>query len=200
VATVLGAKECRWLGTRVDHAGVTRGFHCTDGHGHHLLVRDALVGMLPGVARVIAAPQPLIESAAIDLLRAQWVHRHAHWLAAHPTITPSSKGLFQQPFALYPMSAVSCWDAYFEDITMNHGLSAVAFGLAASLSWGTGDFSGGLATRRASVFSIVAAAHATGLVLLVALAVLWSEPLPSALDLVWGGTAGLVGAVGLASF
>ena len=83
---------------------------------------------------------------------------------------------------------------------MNHGLSAVAFGLAASLSWGTGDFSGGLATRRASVFSIVAAAHAAGLVLLVALAVLWSEPLPSALDMVWGGTAGLVGAVGLASF
>ena len=83
---------------------------------------------------------------------------------------------------------------------MNHALSAVAFGLAASLSWGTGDFSGGLATRRASVFTIVAAAHATGLVLLVALAVLWSEPLPSALDIVWGGTAGLVGAVGLASF
>ena len=83
---------------------------------------------------------------------------------------------------------------------MNHALSAVAYGLAASLSWGTGDFSGGLATRRASVFTIVAAAHATGLVLLVALAVLWSEPLPSALDIVWGGTAGLVGAVGLASF
>src|SRR5947208_169211 len=83
VATVLRAKECRWLGTRVDHAAVTHGFHCTDGHGHHLLVRDALAGMLPGVARVIAAPQPLIEGAAIDLLRAQWVHRHAHWLAAH---------------------------------------------------------------------------------------------------------------------
>ena len=83
VATVLGAKECRWLGTRVDHAAVTRGFHCTDSHSHHLLVRDALAGMLPGVARVIAAPQPLIEGAAIDLLRAQWVHRHALWLAAH---------------------------------------------------------------------------------------------------------------------
>src|SRR5256886_10292977 len=57
-----------------------------------------------------------------------------------------------------------------------------------------------MATRRASVFTIVAAAHATGLVLLVALAVLWSEPMPTALDIVWGGTAGLVGAVGLASF
>ena len=83
---------------------------------------------------------------------------------------------------------------------MRHELTAAAFGLAASLSWGAGDFSGGLATRRASVFTIVAAAHATGLVLLVALAILWSEPLPSALDIVWGGTAGLVGAVGLASF
>ena len=83
---------------------------------------------------------------------------------------------------------------------MNHGLSAIAFGLAASLSWGTGDFSGGLASRRTSVFTIVAAAHATGLVLLIALALTWSEPLPSALDVVWGGTAGLAGAVGLASF
>src|SRR5205823_6232371 len=181
-------------------------------------------------------PQPLIEGAAIDLLRAQWVHCHAHWLAAHQAqishpfpIAPADhrqrlinrniqlrhcallilsllieipclKGLLKQPFALYPNNAVSCWDAYFEDITMNHGLSAVALGLAASLSWGTGDFSGALVTRRASVFSIVAAAHATGLVLLVALAVLWSEPLPSALDVVWGGTAGLAGAVGLAAF
>src|SRR5439155_3976265 len=88
----------------------------------------------------------------------------------------------------------------FGNTTMRHELTAAAFGLAASLSWGAGDFSGGLATRRANVFSIVAAAHATGLALLIALAVAWREPWPSALDVVWGGAAGLAGAVGLAAF
>src|SRR5260370_5804634 len=83
---------------------------------------------------------------------------------------------------------------------MNHNLVTVLFGLAASLSWGAGDFSGGLATRRTSVFSVVVAAHATGLVLLVALALAWSEPFPSAIDLIWGVTAGLAGALGLVSF
>ncbi len=83
---------------------------------------------------------------------------------------------------------------------MTHELSTVVFGLTASLAWGAGDFSGGLATRRANVFSVVIAAHAIGLVLLVALALAWSEPFPSALDLVWGTAAGLAGAVGLAAF
>lgn len=83
---------------------------------------------------------------------------------------------------------------------MNHNLITALFGLAASLSWGSGDFSGGLATRRANVFTIVVAAHAIGLALLIALALTWSEAFPSALDMAWGGAAGLAGAVGLVSF
>ncbi len=83
---------------------------------------------------------------------------------------------------------------------MSNNLGTVAFGLAASLSWGAGDFSGGLATRRANVFGVVFAAHVTGLVLLIALALAGSEPFPSALDIVWGGVAGLVGAVGIVAF
>src|SRR2546421_13117021 len=76
---------------------------------------------------------------------------------------------------------------------MNHNLITALFGLAASLSWGSGDFSGGLATRRANVLTVVVAAHALGLVLLIALALAWSEPFPSALDMAWGGAAGLAG-------
>src|SRR5207237_2068932 len=83
---------------------------------------------------------------------------------------------------------------------MNHNLITALFGLAASLCWGSGDFSGGLATRRANVLTVVVAAHALGLVLLIALALAWSEPFPSALDMAWGGAAGLAGAVGLVSF
>lgn len=76
----------------------------------------------------------------------------------------------------------------------------VLFGLAASLSWGTGDFSGGLASRRAHVFSVVLAAYAVGVVLLPILALAWSEPLPSWRDALWGASAGLLGTLGLTAF
>ena len=83
---------------------------------------------------------------------------------------------------------------------MNHNLLTVLFGLSASLTWGAGDFSGGLATRRANVMSVVMAAYTLGFALLIAVALLWSEPFPSALDLIWGSVAGLAGAVGLVAF
>lgn len=83
---------------------------------------------------------------------------------------------------------------------MNQNLLTVLFGLSASLSWGAGDFSGGLATRRANVMTVVMAAYTIGFALLIAVALLWSEPFPSALDLIWGSVAGLAGAVGLVAF
>jgi drug/metabolite transporter (DMT)-like permease len=87
-----------------------------------------------------------------------------------------------------------------KDFTMFHGLSTVTFALAASISWGAGDFSGGLATRRAQVLSVVCGAYAVGLIMLMSLAMLWSEPFPSTLDLLWGSVAGVVGAIGLVAF
>jgi drug/metabolite transporter (DMT)-like permease len=78
-------------------------------------------------------------------------------------------------------------------------LAAVVFGLASALSWGAGDFSGGLATKRAPVLGVLAIAHVTGLLLLIALALAWREPLPSPTYLAWGLAAGLAGAIGLAS-
>ena len=83
---------------------------------------------------------------------------------------------------------------------MFHGLSTVGFAQAASLTWGAGDFSGGLATRRAQVLSVVVGAYAVGLIMLIALALVWSEPFPTTLDLMWGSVAGLAGAVGLVAF
>ena len=76
---------------------------------------------------------------------------------------------------------------------MFHGLSTVAFALAASISWGAGDFSGGLATRRTQVLSVVVGAYTVGLCMLSVLALIWSEPFPRALDLMWGGVAGVAG-------
>ncbi len=84
---------------------------------------------------------------------------------------------------------------------MNIHLFATAiFGLAASLCWGSGDFSGGLASRRSYAGSVVLTDYAVGLVLLLTLALLWKEPIPEPLDLLWGGLAGLAGVIGLLSF
>ena len=78
-------------------------------------------------------------------------------------------------------------------------LTAVVFGLASAVSWGAGDFGGGLATKRAPVFGVLAISHTAGLLLLIGLALAWREPFPSATDLGWGVAAGVVGMVGLAS-
>jgi drug/metabolite transporter (DMT)-like permease len=83
---------------------------------------------------------------------------------------------------------------------MGHLLATVTFGLAASLCWGSGDFSGGLASRRASASSVVVAAYAVGFVVLLALALVWREPFPAPVDLLWGGLAGVAGALGLIAF
>jgi drug/metabolite transporter (DMT)-like permease len=83
---------------------------------------------------------------------------------------------------------------------MNGVLATVIFGLAASLCWGSGDFSGGLASRRANTTSVVMAAYAVGLILMVILALIWHEPLPAPRDMLWGGLAGLAGATGLIMF
>jgi drug/metabolite transporter (DMT)-like permease len=83
---------------------------------------------------------------------------------------------------------------------MDRTLVTVLFGLAASLCWGSGDFNGGLASRRANATSVVIAAYAVGFVVLIVLGVIWREPFPSGMDIMWGGVAGVAGAIGLMAF
>ena len=78
--------------------------------------------------------------------------------------------------------------------------ATVVFGLAASLCWGSGDFSGGLASRRINATTVVIAGYTVGFVLLLALALIWREPFPAPTDLLWGGLAGVIGALGLIAF
>jgi drug/metabolite transporter (DMT)-like permease len=75
--------------------------------------------------------------------------------------------------------------------------AVVGLGLLSAVLWGAGDFSGGVASRRTNVFSVVAIAHAVGLALVIGLALLRGEPLYTPADLAWGALAGLVGGVGL---
>src|ERR1035441_8629309 len=78
-------------------------------------------------------------------------------------------------------------------------VEASGLSLVAAASWGGGDFCGGLATKRASVFRVVAVAHGCGLVAMLAMAWLTGEAIPPRADLWWGAFAGLVGAFGIAA-
>ena len=77
-------------------------------------------------------------------------------------------------------------------------LSSPILSFSAAAAWGAGDFSGGIATRRSPVFAVVAVAHAIGLAMMIVLAVLFREALPSRMELFWATASGLVGGAGLA--
>jgi len=77
------------------------------------------------------------------------------------------------------------------------GFSVILLGLASAAAWGAGDFSGGLASKRTSAYSVVILSQFVSLVLLVLSAVLIPEGDNSLRDMVLGGIAGVCGAVGL---
>lgn len=74
---------------------------------------------------------------------------------------------------------------------------ALICGLAAAASFGTGDFCGGLATKRSRVFGVIVVSQLCGLALMAGLAVGLGEAIPSGGTLVFGGMAGLFGTLGL---
>lgn len=78
-------------------------------------------------------------------------------------------------------------------------LETSGLSLLAAASWGGGDFAGGLASKRASVFRVVAVAHACGLVATLAMALLSGEAFPPLATLEWGAFAGFVGVFGIAA-
>lgn len=73
----------------------------------------------------------------------------------------------------------------------------VVWGLLSATIWGAGDFCGGLATRRASVWIALFYSQFAGLLLLLLCVWSFGEPMPPWRDLGWGAAAGLAGLVGL---
>ena len=69
--------------------------------------------------------------------------------------------------------------------------------LGSAALYGTTDFLGGLAARRAYTLAIVVTSQGCGLALLVLSLPLLPEATPAARDLAWGGVAGLAGGVGV---
>jgi drug/metabolite transporter (DMT)-like permease len=78
-------------------------------------------------------------------------------------------------------------------------IEASGLSLAAAASWGGGDFSGGLAAKRVSVFRVVAVAHGCGLVAMLFMVCITGEAIPERADLMWGAFAGFTGAFGIAA-
>jgi drug/metabolite transporter (DMT)-like permease len=76
-------------------------------------------------------------------------------------------------------------------------LTAVFYGLAAAASWGAGDFSGGMATKRTYVYRVVLLSHIVGIAGLLLLILLFGEPFPTWRDLAVGAAGGISGAVGV---
>src|SRR5205823_10158001 len=78
-------------------------------------------------------------------------------------------------------------------------LTAVLLALAASLSWGVGDFIGGFKTRRLGTFAVLFVSQPPTLVLIAAVVILRGVPLRPGPWIAAGVLAGLIGLVGLAA-
>ena len=82
---------------------------------------------------------------------------------------------------------------------MSSHLLGVVLALGSAVVWGSGDFSGGLATRRMDAFHVLAVVSLTGVLLLCAIALVIGEPLPNLTTVWWAMSGGLSGALGIAA-
>jgi drug/metabolite transporter (DMT)-like permease len=78
-------------------------------------------------------------------------------------------------------------------------LLGALFALTSALVWGSGDFSGGVATRRTSQFQVLALSAVSGIIVLLVCGIMWGEALPPVSSLLWAAAAGASGAIGVAA-
>ncbi len=79
-------------------------------------------------------------------------------------------------------------------------VTTAAYGLAAVLAWGTSDFLGGWATRRANAFLYTTVVNLGGLAMVVTLASATHAPFPSTRSAAWVLAGGISGGAALAIF
>jgi drug/metabolite transporter (DMT)-like permease len=73
----------------------------------------------------------------------------------------------------------------------------VVLGLAAALAWGTADFGGGLASRRAPLLGVTLGVQGLGVGLALAIWAWRGEPVPDPASIAWGAVAGVTAAAGI---
>lgn len=78
-------------------------------------------------------------------------------------------------------------------------LLGILLALTSAAVWGSGDFSGGFATRKTSQFQVLALSALSGIGILVVCALIWRESLPSRMGAIWAMLGGAAGALGMAS-
>ena len=76
---------------------------------------------------------------------------------------------------------------------------AIALALAASVSWGTGDFFGGLTSRRLHVLTVLVVSQVFGLAAALAWIVISVDGFPGWTATAWAAAAGLGGCLGIGS-
>jgi uncharacterized membrane protein len=76
-------------------------------------------------------------------------------------------------------------------------LSSIIFGLLSALTWGGGDFIGGLASRSEKAVRVVTLAEIVGLLLLIVLKLFIPEPVPPVQVWLVSGLASLLGTAGI---
>lgn len=80
---------------------------------------------------------------------------------------------------------------------MNSQFVPVGFSLSATLSWGSSDFVGGYASRRANAFLLTLITHVSGTAVMLALALLFRSAFPGRSSIAWAMAAGLAGGTAL---
>lgn len=71
------------------------------------------------------------------------------------------------------------------------------FGILSAISWGAGDFTGGIVSRRSGVYRAAFFGEAAGLIFLGVMLAVFREALPPWADLAWSAAAGVLGSAGL---
>jgi len=70
------------------------------------------------------------------------------------------------------------------------------FALSAAVAWGSGDFLGGMVSRRIGAINTIFLSYIVALMILVSVALVRREPFPPLVDVIWGALAGLFGMAG----
>jgi drug/metabolite transporter (DMT)-like permease len=75
--------------------------------------------------------------------------------------------------------------------------AGMGFGLLSAATFGAGDFCGGVAGKRAPVYSVIISTQVVGLALLLVCALVFQDNFPPVSHLLIGGVMGIIGAAGL---
>ncbi len=79
-------------------------------------------------------------------------------------------------------------------------MASIIYGLISALAWGAGDFTGGIASRRAGALRIAFLSEVAGIIPLVIAQFILHESAPVWSTWVWCGIAGIIGSTGLLIF